>query len=34
MLLGPLAASILGNVLSRNRVMGTGEEVVRAGQNF
>ena len=33
-LLGTLAASILGNVLSGNRVIRAGEEVVRPGQNF
>ena len=34
MLLGTLAASILGNVLSGNRVIRAGEEAVRPGQNF
>ena len=34
MLLGTLAASILENVLSGNRVIRAGEEVVRPGQNF
>ena len=34
MLLGTLAASILGNALSGRGVIRTGEGVIRAGQNF
>ena len=34
MLLGTLAASILGNAFSGRGVIRAGEEVIRAGQNF
>ena len=34
MLLGTLAASILGNVLTGNRVIRAGEEVMRAVKMF
>ena len=34
LLLGTLAASVLGNVLIRKEVIGAGEGVLRAGQNF
>ena len=34
MLLGKIAASILGNALARKGVIRTGEGVIRAGQNF
>ena len=33
-LLGTLATSILGNVLTRKGVIRVGERVTRAGQNF
>ena len=34
MLLGILAASILGSALTGKGVIRTGESVIRAGQNF
>ena len=34
MLLGTLAASILGNALTAREVIRAGEGVIRAGQNF
>ena len=34
MLLGTLAASILGNALTGNSVIGAGEGVKRTGQRF
>ena len=34
MLLGTLAASILGNALTGRRVLRAGEEVITAGENF
>ena len=34
MLLGTLAARILGSALSGRGVIGAGEETIRAGENF
>ena len=34
MLLGTLAASLLGNALTRRGVIKTGEDTIRAGLNF
>ena len=34
MLLGTLASRVLGNALSGHGVIRTGEETIRAGQNF
>ena len=34
MLLGTLAANILGNALTGKRILGAGEGVIRAGQNL
>ena len=34
MLLGTLAASLLGNLLTGKDIVGTGEGTIRAGQNF
>ena len=34
MLLGKLAASVLGNPLTGKQVIRAGEGVIRAGQNF
>ena len=34
MLLGRLTASLLGSALTGNRVIKTGEGVIRAGENF